>query len=76
MTCLFYSGTDLSNKSPFRSDFPSDYFPEYYVVFEYASAYCQPRYEKLVEPVTSGFLIEHHKYQYFESTSALLLSIH
>ena len=30
------------------------------------------RFENPVEPVTSGFLIEGHKYQYFESTSTLL----
>ena len=30
------------------------------------------RFENPVEPVTSGFLIEGHKYQYFESASTLL----
>ena len=30
------------------------------------------RFKNPAEPVTSGFLIEGHKYQYFESTSTLL----
>ena len=30
------------------------------------------RFENPVDPVTSGFLIEGYKFQYFESTSALL----
>ena len=42
------------------------------VIFSKFTEYYWTRFKNPVEPVTSGFLIEGHKYQYFESTSALL----
>ena len=40
--------------------------------FEKHDMHLKSRFKNPAEPVTSGFLIEGHKYQYFESTSTLL----